>query len=140
MNEYAPLYTRLIAYILDVLVMFLLLTPLWVWFIIGLTGPKSGGYLLGYSMFLPLIWIGGRCFYLVLFWYHRGATPGMNAVKIKVVSTDGAPLDLRKALIRYLGFFACTIPYGAGFLVALFTRKKQGLQDIIGGTVVLKKA
>jgi len=43
-------------------------------------------------------------------------------------------------LLHYLGFFACTIPYGAGFLVALFTRKKQGLQDIIGGTVVLKKA
>ncbi len=137
MTDYAPLYKRVLAYLLDVLIVFLLLTPLWIWFIRGLLGPQSGGYLLGYSMFLPLIWTGARCFYLVLFWFHRGATIGMNTTKIKVTSIEGEELQLRKAILRYIGFFVSTLPYGAGFLVALFTKRKQGLQDLIAGTVVI---
>src|SRR6056297_2994004 len=131
MNSYAGIFRRITAYIIDVLAVTLILTPLWVWFLIGLFGPQSGAYLLGYAMFLPLIWTGARCFYLVLFWYHRGATPGMQLLGLSVAGIEEGELLMKTAILRYVAFLVSTLLWGIGFLPALFTARRQTVPDLV---------
>ena len=137
MDRYAVFFRRVAAYVLDVTFVLLLLMPVWLWFLHGLTGPKSGVYLLGVSMFLPFMWTGARFFYLVLFWLHRGETLGMRIMGIRVRRADGGPLHGAGAVLRYVGIVLSTATLGIGFLAALFEYRGRALQDVIGGTVVV---
>lgn len=67
------------------------------------------------------------------------ATVGKLALGLKVTDMEGKSLDLTKSIIRN----ACKIISGMiiliGYIMAGFTEKKQGLHDIIAGTLVVKK-
>jgi uncharacterized RDD family membrane protein YckC len=67
------------------------------------------------------------------------ATLGKRLVGIRVTDLDGRRLTLAKATVRYLAKCLSVISLGAGFLVALFTEKKQALHDILARTLVVKK-
>ena len=64
-------------------------------------------------------------------------TPGKRACAIRITDTHGARLTLLRSLAR----FAASIPsiglFGAGFLFAAFTRRRQALHDLIAGTLVV---
>ncbi len=76
--------------------------------------------------------------YTIGFWIGQGATPGKMAVGIKITTVDGDPIDIGRALLRYIGYFVSTITLGIGYLMIAFTREKRGLHDYIAGTVVIK--
>jgi len=66
----------------------------------------------------------------------RSATIGKRLVGIRVVKTDNTPLSLGRAIWRNIAEFAC---YSFIFyLFAIFTRRKQGLHDLLAGTVVVR--
>ncbi len=65
------------------------------------------------------------------------ATYGKRLVGIYVVGTDGQPLTLGRALWRGFGFYVSGIGLAFGFLLALFTAKKQTLHDFMADSVVL---
>ncbi|MEM0940677.1 MAG: RDD family protein [Bacteroidota bacterium] len=67
------------------------------------------------------------------------ATVGKLAVGIKVTGTDGSKLTFVKALLRHIGKIISGIVIFIGYLIALFTEKKQALHDIIAGSIVVKK-
>src|SRR6267142_2523221 len=69
--------------------------------------------------------------YFVYFWssYGKGQTPGMRALNIKVIKTDGSQLDLVGAFIRYIGFFISVVCLFIGVIWAAFDGQKQGLHD-----------
>jgi len=60
------------------------------------------------------------------------ATPGKRAWGIIVSNSEGIGLSPQLALLRVV-----TQITGLGYLVALFTPRKQGLHDLIAGTVVV---
>jgi uncharacterized RDD family membrane protein YckC len=64
---------------------------------------------------------------------------GKMALGMKVVDLNGGKIDFVKALIRNV----CKIISGAilaiGYIMAGFTDKKQGLHDMIAGTLVVNK-
>jgi uncharacterized RDD family membrane protein YckC len=65
------------------------------------------------------------------------ATIGKRAVGIQVIDTDGYPISFLRATGRY---FSKTLLSGImliGFLMALFTPKKQALHDLIAATLVV---
>jgi uncharacterized RDD family membrane protein YckC len=68
------------------------------------------------------------------------ATLGKLAIGIKVTDLDGRPLSFGRSLGRELSKFFITgmIPLAIGFLMALFTERKQALHDMIAGTLVVK--
>jgi uncharacterized RDD family membrane protein YckC len=93
--------------------------------------------------------------YFVGFWLWRGQTPGKMLVGGKIVKADGGPVDLGRALLRYLLYFFpiyAPIPFSArlvnGMLVIAlpviclivmgFNGKKRGIHDFVAGTVVIK--
>ena len=67
------------------------------------------------------------------------ATVGKKAVGIKVTDMKGNRISFGKATGRYFSKFISGIICYVGYIMASFTDKKQGLHDMIAGTLVLKE-
>jgi uncharacterized RDD family membrane protein YckC len=76
--------------------------------------------------------------YFAGFWSAAGMTPGMRALRLRVVTRSGGPLSLPRALLRYVGLLLAIAPLFAGFLPVLFDTRRRALQDFVAGTVVLR--
>ena len=77
----------------------------------------------------------------VVLWVKFLGTPGKLLLDCQVVDADSfAPLTLRQAVLRYLGYLASLLPLGLGFLWVAWDRRKQGFHDKIANTVVLYDA
>jgi uncharacterized RDD family membrane protein YckC len=68
------------------------------------------------------------------FWLKSGQTLGMQAWRIKLVSSDGAPLSLRQALLRCLGATGSALCLGLGYLWCLVDRRGRYWHDYLSGT------
>ncbi|MBK7650090.1 MAG: RDD family protein [Flammeovirgaceae bacterium] len=67
------------------------------------------------------------------------ATVGKLALGLIVTDLNGGKLDFTKALVRSLCKIISSMILYIGYIMAGFTDKKQGLHDIIAGTLVVKK-
>ena len=82
-----------------------------------------------------LLWSAG---YFVVFWSTTGQTPGNRVMQIRVVrAKDGAALRPWRALLRLFGLMLAALPLFLGFLPILLNDRRRGLQDVIGGSVVI---
>ena len=78
--------------------------------------------------------------YFGLFWSRRGATPGQQALGIQVRNErDGSRVSLKRALLRYFGYFVSIWILYIGFIWVAFDSRKQGWHDKIAGTVVVRR-
>ena len=82
-------------------------------------------------------WSLSATVYFVLFWSVTGQTPGLRAMRLRVVAGDARPPPLGRAAVRLVGLVLAVVPLFAGFLPVLFDRRRRGLQDYLAGTVVL---
>ncbi len=78
--------------------------------------------------------------YYVYFWSSAGGgqTLGMKALGIKVIKTDGSPLTVTGAIIRYVGLIISFVVFFIGVIWVAFDANKQGWHDKIAGTYVVK--
>jgi uncharacterized RDD family membrane protein YckC len=76
--------------------------------------------------------------YFAGFWAHGGQTLAMKTWRIRLVRADGTPLDLPRAIQRYLFAVLGTLALGLGFAWALFDRERQFLHDRLAGTKIVK--
>jgi uncharacterized RDD family membrane protein YckC len=67
------------------------------------------------------------------------ATLGKMALGIRVTDASGMRIGFGKATGRYFAKFISALILGIGFLMAAFTEKKQGLHDLMAGTLVVNK-
>jgi uncharacterized RDD family membrane protein YckC len=67
------------------------------------------------------------------------ATIGKLAFGLMVVDETGNRITLRRALGRYFAAILSTILY-IGYIIAVFTKRKQAFHDIIARTYVIKKS
>jgi uncharacterized RDD family membrane protein YckC len=80
--------------------------------------------------------------YLIWNWGYRqgktGSTIGKSVLKFKVVDQrDGQPIGFRLSIVRYFAHFFDSIILNIGYLLPLFTAKRQTIADMIMGTVCL---
>ncbi len=78
--------------------------------------------------------VGG---YFVLFWGSAGQTPGMRLLRLRVRGPTGNPQSISRSLVRFVGLVLAIVPFFAGFLPILFTKRRRGLPDLLAGTVVV---
>jgi len=76
--------------------------------------------------------------YLIYFWTTTGQTPGKKMMGLKVIATDGATLNVSKAVMRIIGYMVSGAILYLGFIWILFDTNKQGWHDKIAGTYVVK--
>lgn len=76
--------------------------------------------------------------YHLILWAWRGTTIGGIVFGLKIVRTDGQPMNSAVALVRLLGGFLSAAALGLGFFWAGWSRDKQSWHDKIAGTIVVK--
>lgn len=75
--------------------------------------------------------------FFCLFWVKNGQTLGMQAWRIKLVGCNGAPLNLRRALLRCVGACLSAGCLGLGYLWCLVDRNKRYWHDYLSGTELI---
>jgi uncharacterized RDD family membrane protein YckC len=124
MGEKASLVTRLIALIIDGIILAIIYGLL-----AALTGRAELG---GIASFI----VG-----VIYQWYflttQNGQTPGKRVMGIRVVKVNGAPLTAADVIIRYVGYYINSVVVMLGWIWAIFDADKQGWHDKLAGTYVV---
>jgi uncharacterized RDD family membrane protein YckC len=68
-----------------------------------------------------------------------GSTPGKFIARLAIVQVDGSPLTWIRVTVRWAASLGCVLTFGFGFLPMLFTPLRQGLHDLVAGTVVVRR-
>ena len=124
--------SRLVAYILDIIIQFLIVIMLGTLAVVFATIF----FLIGAIFALAIIAVSVG--YFPYFWTRSGQTPGMNAMKIKVVrDADGGPVTVGAAILRLIGLWIGLAVFYIGVIWIFIDKRKRGWQDLIGGTVVV---
>ena len=97
------------------------------WILLSLLVPVAG----------PLI-VLVAVVYFVAMWTWRGTTVGSLVFGLKVVCTNGEPVNLMIALVRSLASVFSGLVLFLGFFWAGWDREKQSWHDKIAGTVVVE--
>lgn len=56
---------------------------------------------------------------------------------VRIARTNGKPLTIGRALLRYLGYWLSAIPLGLGFFWVLVDDQRQGWHDKLADTYVI---
>jgi uncharacterized RDD family membrane protein YckC len=76
---------------------------------------------------------------ILWFWATYSATPGKMLLDCDIVDArTGAPITIKQALLRYIGYYISAIVLGLGFLWIVWDKRKQGWHDKLAGTVVIR--
>lgn len=137
--EYATVGSRGIAYLLDLII---------VWSLLLVFAIAEATF--GFSGFVPG-WVGLALLLLLVFTVQfgypigfetlwRGRTPGKAAMGVRVVTTEGAPVGFRHAVVRaVVGLIELLPLLGVPAIIAsMVTSRGQRLGDLAAGTVVMR--
>lgn len=94
------------------------------------------GQVVGVTMSLLIHWL----YFTVSESSAWQATLGKKMFGLKVTDMEGHKITFARANGRYWAKFLSVMILLIGFIMIAFTKKKQGLHDIIAGTLVLKIA
>jgi uncharacterized RDD family membrane protein YckC len=91
--------------------------------------------------------ITGIVITLALIWgYYVGfevsryeATPGKIAMALRVTDLQGRRIGIIRSSIRHFAKLLTLATLSIGFFIAIFTRKRQTLHDLIAGCLVISK-
>ena len=67
------------------------------------------------------------------------ATVGKRVCRLRVTRLDGRRITLPRAIGRYFAKFLSAFILGIGFLMVAWTRRKQGLHDLLADTLVVRR-
>ena len=143
--NYAGLWRRLWAFIIDTLLICAISLPLWIWFLLSVRDtPPVPLYFLSLGLFV--IWYFFSLIYFIGYWAWCGQTPGKMVAGIKVTRQDSRPIGLARAVLRYLiGYsihyaliFPFVIPAVGLLIVIALNKQKRGVHDLIANTRVVK--
>jgi uncharacterized RDD family membrane protein YckC len=142
---YAGFWMRVAAYLIDSLIIsavntvaFLLL------FVIAIAdAPAAGDTSPAFSSAIYLVLLASFIFSWLYFTIpesgSRQATIGKRALGLIVTDEEGRRIGFGKANGRYFGKFLSALILYIGFIMVAFTGRKQGLHDLLAGTLVLRR-
>lgn len=135
--SYAGFWLRVAASLVDgfiVNLIFAILGILYFWFFAKNNPSLSNSAQTVMGIFYFVIWI----LYFPFMESRGGTTFGKKIVGIKVLNSNGEPVGFLRSLGRNLAKIISALILMIGFMMAGFTKKKQGLHDIIASCVVVK--
>jgi uncharacterized RDD family membrane protein YckC len=155
--QYAGFWLRVVAYLIDGLIMGLGFMVLFVPFAImtGLAAvvggmhpgedPREVGAVLGGTFFLGLFTIaalgilGGWLYHAKMESSAWEATLGKKALHLRVTDLNGARVSFKRATGRHFAkLITGLIPLGVGFMLAGLTEKRQAIHDMLANCLVLR--
>ena len=132
---------RLVAYIVDAIIVYVIAQILIVIEVTVLPKIMDGQSFA--TAAIALSWIIIMLTYLAYFIFlessQKQATLGKRIMKIKVVDSQGKRLSLANSIGRNLGRILSGMIMGIGYLMIIFTKKKQSLHDMLAKTYVVAR-
>jgi uncharacterized RDD family membrane protein YckC len=131
-TSYAGFWRRVAAAILDGLLLGVVTVPL----TLGLGGEDASRAAASSASTISTVisWL----YYSLMESSAKQATVGKMALGIVVTDMDGRRIGFGKATARYFAKILSALILGIGFLMVAFTERKQGLHDLLAGTLVVK--
>jgi uncharacterized RDD family membrane protein YckC len=124
--------SRLLAYIIDSVIQFLLVL------LLGAITLVLALIFFPFAIVSSLAIVVVAAGYFPYFWAKSGQTPGMARMNIKVVrDADGGPVTAGAAILRIIGLWIGLSVMYIGVIWIFIDRRKRGWQDLLGGTVVV---
>jgi uncharacterized RDD family membrane protein YckC len=121
---YGGFWIRLVAYIIDAILLYIVN-------IILSQVASLGVY--GWTSILSIV-------YFIVLWGWRGQTIGMMPFNMSVVrNEDGGKITWVQAILRYIGLVISFLVIFIGVIWVAFDSRKRGWHDMIAGTVVVRK-
>jgi uncharacterized RDD family membrane protein YckC len=147
--EFAPHGARLVAYILDTIILGVVITALLlIGFILLGSGTTVQGNEVtavspaaatGFSVIAIVCLVIGLL-YFPFFWARGGQTPGMRPFSLRVVrDRDGGSIGWGTAFLRLIGLWVAGAVFYIGYIWIFIDKRRRGWQDLIAGTVVVKQ-
>lgn len=139
-------WKRLCAYLIDCF----LLSTVYSIFYLSLTGISTiplvidentgTSVFFGMQMFIfVVIYILNACYYVFLQSSKLQGTIGKRLLGIKVVDESGGRISIGSSLLRFIAYSILSPIFYIGFIMVAFTKKKQGLHDLIAKTYVVNR-
>jgi len=142
--HYAGFWIRVVAAVIDFLLMFAALFPIRLVLGSVVTAIGMGSQLPLHETLLVRRLVRIAIGVLLAFAYRAGmessafqATLGQLAVRIKVTDLEGKRISFGRAAGRYFAKYLSMLALGLGYVMVGFDEEKQGLHDRIAGTLVL---
>jgi uncharacterized RDD family membrane protein YckC len=147
-GTFAGPVTRLVAFLLDVMVLIIALAMLSTFVsstlnLFGLTDTVNNFLLSGGTLatilvlFIAFFNILMLSVYFIFSWNWVGATLGDLLLGVQVVNAEGGRVSFIRSTLRLIGGYISALVFFLGFIWALFDRRRQGWHDKFGATVVL---
>ncbi len=78
---------------------------------------------------------------MIVMWVkYDGATPGKKLMRIKIVDADTLEsIDYKTGMKRFLGYILSSLMLLVGFVMVLFSKKKQAFHDKFANTLVIQE-
>ena len=127
--RYAGFWIRLLAYILDAIVLGAITYPL-----IRVLSSMGIGDSSSNILSIAISWM----YFAVFESSEWMASPGKKVLGLIVTDEQGMKISIGRATRRYLAKIVSGLILGIGFIMVAFTARKQGLHDKIFHTLVLR--
>ena len=139
--KYAGFWIRFVAYIIDSFVSQILLIILVLPVILLFGNQNPAGMLqvavIFYALFaMAAVWLAYYVYAESSSWQ---ATFGKMFLGMKVTDLKGKRISFTRSLGRNLAKILSALIVYIGYIMIGFTKKKQGLHDMLAGTLVIKK-
>ncbi|SRR6266851_5400994 len=132
--NYGGFWIRVVAYIIDGVIIGVVAGIIDAILHINLTDPQSPGYGAGGGVNLVLSFA-----YFVGMWTYQGASLGQRIFGMRVVDANtGQRIPLGKAALRWVGLLLSFVVCFIGVIWVAFDARKQGWMDKIAGTLVVR--
>ncbi|HJX85418.1 MAG TPA: RDD family protein [Candidatus Angelobacter sp.] len=144
---YAGFWIRLLAFMIDRILLGIIFTPFTLVFMLpimrsAIRGEMDEGPPDWVFTTLPLLILAA----ILLQWLYDAlltsstwqATLGKRILKLKVTDMEGNRISFGRATGRFFGKILSGMMCNIGYIMAAFTERKQALHDMIAGTLVWK--
>lgn len=144
MQPYGGFWIRVVAYVIDGILLYAVTFV--VSLALGLGAVGTGSFGPGSAQFVTGLQGAASLLALVINWLYfalmesssRQATVGKIAMGLVVTDLYGERIGFGRATGRYFGKIVSSMILLIGFMMVGWTQRKQGLHDLMAGTLVYK--
>jgi uncharacterized RDD family membrane protein YckC len=149
--DYGGFWRRFWSYLLDRFILGVVMLPVGLVVLMPLMATESLGWtdtdlpeaairsLMGAILVVAGIGLlGSWLYYALMQSSSKQATLGQLALGIRVTDLEGRRISFARASGRYFATMLTGLTFGIGYLLMLFTARKQTLHDLVAGTLVLR--
>ena len=149
--KHAGFWRRVAGHVIDRFVLGVVFTPVGFMVLVPLMATQSSGWtdtdlpaetmaaFLGAMLTVAFLAMLGNWLYCALLQSStRQATLGQMALGLRVTDVDGRRVSFARASGRHFATVLTGLTFGIGYLMVVFTARKQTLHDLIAGTLVVR--